>query len=147
MGHPPRWHCVGLYTRVRHRPHRLRQRGVIPTKTPLLPHQLRGSSSPLSRQPSHVRRTRLALVASRQKIFAFVNRLSIISPASMACANLLCTSRLEWNYCGSSSLAIRLSHLSFHVRWADSDVIILNNLFSPVSDLPFSFVYMARPRR
>ena len=145
---PPMWHCVGLYARVRQRPHHLRprRRGVIPTKTPLLSHQLRGSSSFLSRQPSHVRRTRLALVAFSPNFFAFVDRLSIIDLVFMACTHPLCNSRLEWNFCGLSSLAIHLSHLSFHIRCADSDIIISNNQFSPVSGLPFSFVYTARPQ-
>ena len=77
----------------------------------------------------------MALAAFFPKIFAFVARLPIIrlSDQFITCTHRLCTPRSEWNSCGSSSLAMRLSHLSFQIRCADSDITILNSRFSPMS--------------
>jgi len=55
------------------------------------------------------------------------------SRGRLACAHRLCISRSEWNFSGSSSLDMRLSHLSLQIKCADSDTMILNSLFSPVS--------------
>ena len=139
---PSRWHCVGLYARVRQGPHRLRprRRGVIPTKTPLLPHQFRSSSL---FPPMSGGRDWLWSISTRT-----FSRSLTSCQLSASCSwhvPIYCVPHV-WSGAFVGHLLSRYASricLSFHIRCAHSDFVILNNLFSPV---PFPFVYTARPQ-
>ena len=114
--------------------------GAIPTKTPVLPHQFLVSCMLSFRHFFHVLRTVFASRTFFLKIFLFVCTLSILRRELIDSSHLLCISCGVCCFEGSFPQVIALSHRIFQMRYIDSETIILNRRFRPMSSLPCSFV-------
>ena len=119
--------------------------GAIPTKTPDFPHQFLTSCRLSFRQFFQVWRTVFGSTDFFLKIFVFVLRLSILSRVFIAWSHLLWISYLVWSFVVSFPQVIALSQRIFHIRYMDSETMILKRRFRPLSGFPFGFRNFVRP--
>jgi hypothetical protein len=101
------------------------RRGLIPTKTPACFVQLFGRFILSSRISSYVFVTDWTLRAFLPYLLLSVRSLSIVSLRLITCSHLLWISCVVCCASGLSPLEMRLSHLSFQIKYADSDTRIL----------------------
>ena len=147
--HPLARGSVGLASgRWARGPHLFRPGGrpdVIPTKNPGCLHHSRWRSSVFVEHFAQVWYTFLVFRAFRSYKYTLVSRQSICILSFNLLYHRFLTSSAVWWPLGLSPFAIRLSHLSTHIRWADSVTSILYNRFFAESGFPSSFRKFARP--